>query len=425
MTRQGNKRRFTDQMIKRINPPAIGRLEFGDELCPGLLFRITERGVKSFSIIYRVIGEGGVSSNGRLLKGKQRRITLGQWPVLGLKEAREKARELLITASSGTDPRLELRNKNLQRADNTVSNVVDRYIRLHAKKNIKNWKSVERIFEQHVETHWGEKSILDIRRSDVHTLLDDLIAQGSTGTAREVRKHLSTLFSWAVDREIVSDNPVYRLTRSDLKNNFEAGRALTDIELKAIWAAATEIGQPFGPWFQLLILTGQRRNEWANAKLSELDMDKQWLEVPRARYKGRRDHIVPLAPTVGAIIEALPKWTAKDPYLFSTTDGEKAISGFSRAKERLDKIATKHLIEITKDENVKLTSYRVHDFRVTCETRLATLGFNQEVRDAVLGHAQSGLQKTYNKHNYLEEKREALKAYDEHIGGITRGRVYT
>ncbi|MFC3440130.1 hypothetical protein ACFOKF_02780 [Sphingobium rhizovicinum] len=47
-----------------------------------------------------------------------------------------------------------------------------------------------------------------------------------------------------------------------------------------------------------------------------------------------------------------------------------------------------------------LTSYRVHDFRVTCETRLADLGFNQDVRGAVLGHAKPGLQKTYNKHEY-------------------------
>lgn len=67
-----------------------------------------------------------------------------------------------------------------------------------------------------------------------------------------------------------------------------------------------------------------------------------------------------------------------------------------------------------------LTSYRVHDFRVTCETRLADLGFNQDVRGAVLGHAKPGLQKTYNKHEYLEEKREAMATYGAHILGIVK-----
>ena len=59
--------------------------------------------------------------------------------------------------------------------------------------------------------------------------------------------------------------------------------------------------------------------------------------------------------------------------------------------------------------------YRVHDFRVTCETRLATLGYNQDVRDAVLGHAKPGLQKTYNKYDYFEEKRSALAHYAKHV----------
>jgi hypothetical protein len=60
-------------------------------------------------------------------------------------------------------------------------------------------------------------------------------------------------------------------------------------------------------------------------------------------------------------------------------------------------------------------NYRIHDFRVTCETRLATLGFNQDVRDAVLGHAKQGLQRTYNKYDYHEEKKAALEAYAAHV----------
>jgi integrase len=74
----------------------------------------------------------------------------------------------------------------------------------------------------------------------------------------------------------------------------------------------------------------------------------------------------------------------------------------------------------TKDQAAKLTCFRVHDFRVTCETRLANLGFNQEVRDAVLGHAKAGLQKTYNKYGYLDEKRAALDAYARHIMAVVK-----
>ncbi len=420
MSRTAHTRRFTEQMVERLRPPATGRIKIGDEVCPGLLLRVTERGVRSFSVIYKVVGEGGVSASGRLLKGKQRRITLGQWPTLRLAEARDRAREILMAALEGRDLRDERRAQNFLRAANTLESVTERFIRLHAKPNVKSWRNIERVLGLHVLPHWRDRVMKDIRRSDVHQLLDGLVAAGKVGTAREVRKHLSSVFNWAVDREIVTDNPVYGMTRADLKNTHEAGRALEDDELRAIWHAAGEIGYPFGAMYRLLILTGQRRNEWADARRSEIDAEKRWLEVRRSRYKGGRDHIVPLADAAWALIDMLPVWPGNNYYLFTTTDGRKPVSGFSRAKSRLDQNAQRILRRSLGNQHIDLKRYRVHDFRVTCETRLANLGFNQEVRDAVLGHAKPGLQKIYNKHDYVDEKRAALDAYAEHLSGLFR-----
>jgi hypothetical protein len=94
------------------------------------------------------------------------------------------------------------------------------------------------------------------------------------------------------------------------------------------------------------------------------------------------------------------------------------VSGFSRAKAMLDCEAA--ALMKTEARSLSLQSYRIHDLRVTCETRLATLGFNQETRDAVLGHTKQGLQKTYNKYDYLEEKKYALAAYAAHISEIVQ-----
>ena len=178
------------------------------------------------------------------------------------------------------------------------------------------------------------------------------------------------------------------------------------------------MGYPFGPYFQLMILTGQRRNEWANAKLSEICARRRVLEVPKERFKGRRDHVVPLSDLAWSIYDAMPKWAGNDPYLFSTQGGEVPISGFSKAKVLLDKAAAIELREALGDPKARVANYRIHDFRVTCESRLADLGFSQDVRDAVLGHAKVGLQRTYNKHDYADEKREALEAYSKHVMGV-------
>jgi hypothetical protein len=77
-----NRKRFTQQGIERLRydkatAPPSGRIEVEDEACPGLLLRVTPRNAKSFSVIYRVLGEGGTSPKGRLLAGNQHRITLG------------------------------------------------------------------------------------------------------------------------------------------------------------------------------------------------------------------------------------------------------------------------------------------------------------------------------------------------------------
>jgi hypothetical protein len=102
-----NRKRLTQQGVDRLRydraaAPPSGRIEIEDEACPGLLLRITPRNVKAFSVIYRVIGEGGTSPKGRLLTGKQHRITLGATPPLGLTDARRQAREIIQAATGAS-----------------------------------------------------------------------------------------------------------------------------------------------------------------------------------------------------------------------------------------------------------------------------------------------------------------------------------
>jgi integrase len=412
-----HKKTLSDTQLKRIKPPKQGRTEMGDTVVPGLVVRVTPRGTRTFSVVYKVPGEthirpngttvGGVGPSGRLRVAQQHRVTLGQYPILSLKRAREEARKILETVSEGHDPRVERREQNLIRHTNTVEAITHRFIELAAKPKMASWRAVQRVLELHVLPSLGNRPIGDIRRADIHELLDDIVAKGRVGTAREVRKHLHRLFNWALDREIVAANPVHGIQRPELAQNREAGRSLTDDELRAIWNATGDMGYPFGAMYRMLLLTGQRRNDWANSQRSEIDSEKQVLEIPASRYKGRRDHVVPLAAPAWTIFEGLPKFTGDDYHLFSTRVGAVPVSGFSKAKVQLDALA-------------QVLPYRVHDFRVTCETRLADLGIVQETRDAVLGHAKPGLQKTYNKHDYADEKRAALAAYAEHIMGVVR-----
>jgi integrase len=376
----------TLRWVERDAEPS-GEVAWQDALLPGLVLRLRQSGSKSWSVRYRIATKP--------YAGPSQRVTLGSYPAIGLKEAREQARRILTAAQMGEDPRQAQR----ERDSYTLASVAQRFV-IDLKRHISSWRPVETTLRLHVIPLLGDRPLAAITKREIHAVLDALVAKGKAGAAREVRKNMSRLYTFATNRDFCHANPLEGLQRRDLPANKDAGRALRDDELRAIWRAGGELGYPFGDAIRLLLLTGQRRSDIFSAQHSELDGDRRLLEVPRNRYKSRRDHIVPLAPASWAIVEQLPKAG----YLFTTT-GTTSVSGFSRAKTQIDDAAG-------------VSDWRLHDLRVTAETRLAALGVDRETRDAVLGHAKLGLQQTYNKFDYLKPKQEALQAYAHHVGSV-------
>jgi hypothetical protein len=206
MTRGRLQRRLTEQGIERLNynpafAPPSGRMEIEDELCPGLVLRVTPRGAKSFSVIYKVPGEGGTNASGRLIVGSQHRITLGSTPPLELKAAREQARKIIQTATEGRDPRNDRRERNLMRHINKFAATRKRFIDLEIRPNVKAWKGVDSVLRLHVEPKWGDRPIHDIRRSDVHELLDTLVERGKPFCLISSRRPLCPL--WRCERRLL------------------------------------------------------------------------------------------------------------------------------------------------------------------------------------------------------------------------------
>lgn len=412
------KRTFTEEGVARMAAPRSGRREFGDTVQRGLLLRVSETGLKSWSVIYKVPGERGISPSGRALKGKQRRITLGHYPMVGVAAARAEASKIVAQAMAGRDPRPERQDANLARHTNSVKAVSQRMIEL-AKKQVETWPRMEQVLRDHVWPSLGNRPIADITQADVHELLDKLVAADKHGTAREVRKMMSRLLNYAAEKSLIAASPMAGMKRRDLTLQPKE-RALSDEEIRAVWTATGKMGYPFGHLARIALLTGQRKSDWSDARWGEVDASERWLSIPKERFKSRRGHIVPLVGAAWDLVEGLPRWNGPNPFLFSTTGGEKASALGDKPMTKLRELATEALREMRKDPEAVLEHFSAHDLRRTCETRLARLGFAQEVRDAVLGHAQSGLQRTYNKHDYLPEKRAALAAYAEHIMGLVK-----
>lgn len=387
------KKRFTDLSVEKMAPVEGKRLEVFDTLTPGLALRVTEGGKKSWSVMYRVAGRGTGGNRGPL-----RRMTLGAFPLIDVKTAREKARAALELADRGDDPTDKRRDEARQKGERVFEVICGRFIGLHAKAHTQKWRDTERLLNTFAVPAWKGKPIDTIDRAAAHELLDDIAMDHGTGAAREVRKHVTKLFNWAVDRGLLAASPVAGMRRPELGYT-PRERVLSMDELRDVWAAADEMGYPFGPMVRLLILTAQRRAEVANLDRGWLLPEQQAFEVPASHYKTARPQVVPLSAPARAIVEALPKWNGGT-FLLSTTAGKRPVSGFSKAKARLDRLSG-------------VEGWTLHDLRRSAATHMARLGVAQEHIERVLGHAIEGVAGTYNRYSYLPEKRAALDAWGQ------------
>ena len=134
---------------------------------------------------------------------------------------------------------------------------------------------------------------------------DRITRAGGRGvTANRVLAAIRKLFSWAIQRGIVTLSPVAGITAPVAEKARD--RILTDAEILSFWQACGELGYPFGDMAKLLLLTGQRRNEVAQMTWGELNVEKALWSIPGERTKNGKPHGVPLSGAAIEIINSLP-----------------------------------------------------------------------------------------------------------------------
>ena len=192
----------------------------------------------------------------------------GRSPAISLAEARDAWRSAREDVAKDIDPSIALKR---ERPATDFKNVTDEWLRRDQAKN-RSHDNVKRIIDKNVIPAWGHRSIVDIGRRDVLDLIDGVVDRGAVSMARQVHAHLHRLFRWCVGRGIIEANPMADLPKPGQATKRE--RVLSDDELKAVWNGAVQMGWPFGPVVQLLILTGARRSEIGGLRWSEIQKVK-------------------------------------------------------------------------------------------------------------------------------------------------------
>jgi integrase len=406
---------LTDRYIKSAKPaPVGGRIIHWDAAQPALGVRVTDKGKKSFVVVRRLADSD-----------KLHYSTLGAYPELSLADARRRAPEVLRTLAQGQTPKqLEEERKRVEeerkraeaaRFRNTFRSVAEFFITEHLPR-LRGKRPAEALVRDTLIVAWGDRPVTDIGRRDVIELVKRVAHDRGRYAAHHTYAQASKLFNWALanDKGGLEFNPCSRLKIVDLIGPAVArDRVLSDRELALVWRAACTLGYPFGDLYRALMLTGQRLAEIAEARWSEMDIGKAVLVIPAERMKSKITHAVPLAPAMLALLDGLPRFAGGD-FVFSTAGGRRPVSGFSKAKARLDR-------EVAKIGEV--ADFDIHDIRRSVRTNLSSLGVAPLIAELTIGHKQQGVQAVYDLHRYDAEKRAALEAWEAKLLGIVKAKA--
>jgi integrase len=308
---------------------------------------------------------GKVRKTWLVLKEPNRtKVRLGHYPSLTLAEARKRALIALATPfQSATSPAfLEARRAFL---------ALDRWKpRAHYE--------IKRTLTRHF--HWT-KSLDKITHTDVAAVIDAIEAKHE---ASHALKDIKTFFSWCVPRYI----PHSPCAGLKAPARYEPrDRLLTDDEIGRIWRAAEQMGG-YGRQVKLLIATGQRANQIIKLQPSWIDREQRLITFPASVMKHNRKHIIPYPGLIDSLL-----------------DGDRPTSYQGKKKEELDELSG-------------VTGYVLHDFRRYFSSTHARLKTPIDITEALLAHlsgSRSDIQRIYDRHDRLEEMRDAVDRYEAWI----------
>jgi integrase len=383
---------LTDRKMKSLKPAEHGkRYEVADPVVTGLIVRVGSSGRPVFYLVARYRGA----------KHPTRR-KLGEYGILTLAQAREKAWRWIDLNRRGVDPKVEeerTRREELAKQRTSFASVAEEFIKRRVASQ-RRAKETARDIRHELVSRWGTRPITEITRADVIEMVEEIADRPGVYYAHLILGHLRNLFNWAIERDIygLEGSPCDRLRPEKLIGAKKPRqRVLTFPEIAALWHAAEKLEYPFGPLYRLLLLTGARRSEVAGMRWSEIDLDKRTWSVPPERFKSGSTHTVPLTADAISILKALPRLPGD--HVFSFTLGSTPVVSFGAVKAKLDAMMA------------PASPWVTHDVRRTVRTGLASLNVPDTVAEMVIGHGRKGLQRVYDLHTYEPEMREALEKW--------------
>jgi integrase len=323
--------------------------------------------------------------------------------VIGLADARQRAKLAMLEVSSGSDPAVE---KRAARTAETFGNLAEECLERHAKIKKRSWKEDERILNAELLPHWKHTPLRDLKRREVRNLVHAIAARPAPIMANRTLALVRKMLNFAIESEWMEANPASLIPKPGAEQSRD--RVLTRNEIKAFWVAVEEEPPAIRAWLRLRLLTVQRGGEVVRMRWRDVDLQNKWWTIPAETTKNKLTHRVPLNATAVTLLRELRS---------SATPEQTWVCASSNPDVPVVHDAKKAIARVRRRMNV---DFRGHDLRRTAASIMASSGVSRLVIAKVLNHVETGVTAVYDRHSYDAEKRAALDLWGRELQRMLR-----
>ncbi|HGN1705625.1 TPA: tyrosine-type recombinase/integrase [Providencia rettgeri] len=370
-----------------LNKPYSGKPEITDG--DGLSARISPNGTIAFQYRYRWLG-------------KAVRLTVGHYPTMTLKDARVVIGDMRELYTKGLDPKIYFSKGEIE---STLKDCLDYWWDKYAAQLKPNTQTLYKsVVYNTMYTQFGNTPVKDVPISSWVKFFDKQ-EKLNPKKARVLLMQLRSVINWCISRQFISSCEVLKLSPKTIGKRPDIGdRVLTYTELAKIWLALEncKIVTSNTLLHQMLLLYGSRLSEMRLANASEFNMEDMIWTTPREHSKMSNVIKRPIFKQVEPYIERL--LNNGNEVLFTGQDIDKAIDR-SSANLFMRKLR----------ESIDIPKWRTHDFRRSIVTNLSSEGVMPHVTEKMLGHELGGVMAAYNKHDWIDDQRDAYELYADKV----------
>ena len=352
--------------------------------------------------------------------GKREKVTIGPYPSISIKAARDRHEALREQLHTGDSPAKAKRRDEVDRRA-TVASAVDfrtfaqRWINETLFYRSEGYRAqIVRWLDNYVYPAIGSRPLAEVTPAEVLAIIEK--RSDTAVTAERIRVIVQQIYNFAIRKLLVSSNPAQPLRGAIARAPVAHHRHLSEKELAAFWrklgqqrAHATTVAAA-----KLLTLTMTRKSELLRSKWSEFDLDAATFDVPAERMKMGKPHRVFLSRQAVELLREVLKLTASE----EGQDGYVFPSIF-RGSVPMGDVTLNHLF---KRIDFGVPEFSPHGTRGTAATLLREHGFGRDVVELLLAHAEKD--STVAAYSHMElaaERRRALQFLADYIERLAEG----